>query len=711
MTFPTALTHDAIVPSQLNPRSTFDEEHLAELARSIAADGVLQNLTVRPAAGEEGKYEIAMGERRWRAIGLLVAGHPELPAAIAGVPAAEYPIPVTVRELSDLDLLRLATVENVQRQDMHPMDEADAYARLIEGGVDTETIARETGMTVRHVQLRIELSTKLAKKVKQAFRDGGVTLAQARVLTKAPAAKQGEALKHIEEGRHGYVTADQLRHQLLGKAMPAANALFDLAAYDGDRMTDERGADILLDWPLAERLQREALEARRAELANEHGWCEIFQGYYPWSAYHDARKGEPAGAVLMIDGSDLTIAEIKTGVVRAADRAAAEKAAEEKRNAKLRAQGKEPEKPLSPVAEAKAKNGGFGAGHLAYARQRRTQALQTAVAANGKAAIALACLGLLGVSEVAIKTHDAPMGADDRGVIGLTLDAQTTAKDIGLPPEGHYYDRNDKKAAKAFRALVAMEWDRLFAFHAALVARQVGTWCGYRAELADSDLAAAIAEETGAQEELRRGWTIDEAYTAGLTKADLLALADDLCLVAPPYPVNPETGAQIVELEAPDVSTPAARARMKTADLKAWLPKHPGAAGFLPAEMAFGTKAETTKRIKDRAAWAQQEAERINGATAPEPQPEAEPVRLTPRQRKTLITMAKKDATLFRRKGQTGWSLFDGPALNAPQVDALRAGGLVSDVAAADLPKEANAAVVITPAGRAAVSQQKEARA
>ncbi|MEX1045364.1 MAG: ParB/RepB/Spo0J family partition protein [Chthoniobacterales bacterium] len=102
-----------VVPSPLQPRSTFSPEHLAELVTSIRANGIIQPLIVRRV---NGRLELIAGERRWRAAGQ--AGLKE--------------VPVIVREATDLEVLEFALIENLQREDLNPIEEALAYRRLAE---------------------------------------------------------------------------------------------------------------------------------------------------------------------------------------------------------------------------------------------------------------------------------------------------------------------------------------------------------------------------------------------------------------------------------------------------------------------------------------------------------------------------------------------------------------------------------------------------
>ena len=114
-------------PNPRQPRARFDESSLQELANSIEANGVLQPILVRPA---DGGYEIVAGERRWRA------------AQKAGL----HKVPVLVREVADAQMLEIALVENLQREDLNPVDEARAYQVLVEDlGLSQEDVARRVG--------------------------------------------------------------------------------------------------------------------------------------------------------------------------------------------------------------------------------------------------------------------------------------------------------------------------------------------------------------------------------------------------------------------------------------------------------------------------------------------------------------------------------------------------------------------------------------
>lgn len=163
------IPHELIVPDGLNPRKHIDEDELAELAESIAQDGLLENLVVRPIAEGDTAHRLVAGERRWRALRLLIqAGR------------WDQPIPCKVVEINDAAHRRIALVENLQRKDLRPIDEAQALKDLMEvTGQGTAEIAKEIGFTQRFVQQRLQLLA-LPPKTQEAVNAGSLTLERAR---------------------------------------------------------------------------------------------------------------------------------------------------------------------------------------------------------------------------------------------------------------------------------------------------------------------------------------------------------------------------------------------------------------------------------------------------------------------------------------------------------------------------------------------------
>jgi ParB family chromosome partitioning protein len=168
--------------SRTNPRRVFDESKLAELAVNIQQHGVLQPVLLRPLPdGEVGTYELVAGARRFRASKI----------------AKRESIPATVRELTDAQALELQVIENVQRVDVHPLDEAQGYAALIELQPDTYTvegIAARVGRSPAYVSGRLRL-IQLIPEAKQAFYEGKLTVAHAFEIARLQPNDQRRALQ------------------------------------------------------------------------------------------------------------------------------------------------------------------------------------------------------------------------------------------------------------------------------------------------------------------------------------------------------------------------------------------------------------------------------------------------------------------------------------------------------------------------------------
>jgi len=161
---------DLLRPNPYQPRRSFDAAELDELVASIRGQGVLQPILVRPAgeetAGGERAYEIIAGERRWRA------------AQKAGL----HEIPAVVREVDDTAALEVALIENVQRRDLSPIEEALGYRRLIdEFGHRQEDIASAVGKSRSHIANLLRL-LGLPEEVQSMLADGRLSMGHARAL-------------------------------------------------------------------------------------------------------------------------------------------------------------------------------------------------------------------------------------------------------------------------------------------------------------------------------------------------------------------------------------------------------------------------------------------------------------------------------------------------------------------------------------------------
>jgi ParB family chromosome partitioning protein len=168
---------DELQPGKHQPRRAFDTEALEELANSIAAQGVVQPIVVRPA--ENGRYEFVAGERRWRA------------ARIAGLAT----VPAVVRNLDERGAMAVALVENIQRADLNPLEEAEALHKLIlECGLTHEQAATAVGRKRASITNLLRVM-ELEAEVQQWLRENRLTLGHAKALLGLPKLAQ-TALAH-----------------------------------------------------------------------------------------------------------------------------------------------------------------------------------------------------------------------------------------------------------------------------------------------------------------------------------------------------------------------------------------------------------------------------------------------------------------------------------------------------------------------------------
>ena len=155
-----------LIRNPYQPRQNFKEEKLDELANSIKKNGIIQPIAVRPSKSKQAKYEIVAGERRW------------LAAQRAGL----HEIPVTILDLSDVETLEVAIVENIQRDDLNPIEEARGYKRLNdEFNYDHESISKLMSKSRSHISNTLRLLS-LPSDVIAMLEEGTLTSGQARPL-------------------------------------------------------------------------------------------------------------------------------------------------------------------------------------------------------------------------------------------------------------------------------------------------------------------------------------------------------------------------------------------------------------------------------------------------------------------------------------------------------------------------------------------------
>jgi ParB family transcriptional regulator, chromosome partitioning protein len=500
------LTYKQLVPSNLQPRTAFPENALRELADSIREKGILQNLVARPKGK---KFEIAAGERRWRAIGLLIE---------EGKIEKDYALPVKVEELSDLELVELATTENINRDDMHPLDEANAFSKMLELGSDVDSIALKMGMSKRTVEQRLAIANKLSPNVKEAFAHGEVTLAQAQQLTGASFETQDEILEQIQSDQWSDWTPENIKELLSTSLIPVSNAIFDVSLYKGEltnNLFDDESESCFVDSEQARRLQLEAIQAKKDDYAKTWQWVEAMyaDSFSRWH-YDNPQPTNPKeqGVVILVYGDSLKV-EVIEGLVKrypVASSQATENVTSEKK-----------EKPKLPKDAYTKKL-------LETSRKLKTIALQTELQKDFRTCLIVNIMGMLGVADVK-----------------LSIDPNHTGKDFHTPALATIFDRHGEALAKVIDArsieayplrtrvyneqvklygyLKSLDTTQLQDLFTALTASTYGTWSGYNPDTGDNALAVNIASDLDIN--MFEHFTLSEDYLKLYRKDVLIKLA------------------------------------------------------------------------------------------------------------------------------------------------------------------------------------------
>lgn len=182
---------DLIFPNPDQPRRSFSEDALSELARSIAEKGVLQPLILRKDPKDADKYQIVAGERRWR----------------AAQRASLHEVPAIIRDLSDTEVLEVAIIENIQRADLNALEEAQGYKQLIDRfGHTQDQLATAMGKSRSHIANHLRLLT-LPTSVQEHLATGKLTAGHARALVGRDNAqeladrivREGKSVREVEK--------------------------------------------------------------------------------------------------------------------------------------------------------------------------------------------------------------------------------------------------------------------------------------------------------------------------------------------------------------------------------------------------------------------------------------------------------------------------------------------------------------------------------
>ncbi|RZJ91314.1 MAG: ParB/RepB/Spo0J family partition protein [Chryseobacterium sp.] len=199
-----------IAISKTNPRKVFEENALRELSLSIAEHGVLQPILVRP---KDGGIELVCGERRFRA------------SLMAGLES----IPCNIREMGDDEAFELQIIENLERKDVHPLDEADAFKKMLDCGRYTlADIAAKMAKPEKYIVNRLKLN-ELIDEIKKDFFDGICNIGHAIVIAKLDGESQLEIFNNYKDGRvHGYGTLKDLLQTIEQKYFELDTATFPI---------------------------------------------------------------------------------------------------------------------------------------------------------------------------------------------------------------------------------------------------------------------------------------------------------------------------------------------------------------------------------------------------------------------------------------------------------------------------------------------------
>lgn len=561
---PLILPWCALVPSPLNPRTNMDPIKLAELADAIAIAGIEQALEARINPALKGKHahtadtklqphEIVFGARRWNAVRLLVE---------AGRVTPQFPMPVVVRPCSDTELIIRAGIENLQREDMHPLDEARLFDNLRKHlpkdqrkpGARVElAVAKLLGVDERQVWRRLQL-LRCAEPVQEALRDGKITLGQAAALSVGEAPAQAKILKKVTESnkepdREWRLDVDEIRNEVAGKRIPASCALFDPKTFDGEVAQDPEDPTIgyFVDVKRFKQLQQAAIDAKLTELRATWKWVDVVKSHNKRWDYSDAPNGAPNAGATVFVSADLQTVEIDEGKLRPGTRA--EPAPRSSGNAKG------PKQPPRFLTEAQRN----------AVKTAKTIALRRSlVDLDGHhPALALTVLGMIGAAEIRIRDEGAGTGQEDV----IYDDAVQAATEAAMKPLGDlvgkyklaggrkvraYFDRlDDAPAATVFAALLELKGAQLLAILAALTAQRVATWPSWGNQhcndIGDSPLIVELADALpAARKHLAAAWKPDKEFFAAYPTARLMAL----CQATDIVPATKLAGSKKSELVA-----------------------------------------------------------------------------------------------------------------------------------------------------------------
>lgn len=523
------------------PRREFEQGPLDELAESIDHKGLMQNLTARPSP--DGRLEVVIGGRRLRAMNSLVA---------KGRWQPDHLVAVAIRELNDLEALMLATAENVERRDMSPLEEADAFMRMVELGAAREDIALKFGYSGRVVEQRLTLAHGLGKEGRQLYQEGKIGLGQAQVIAQT----NGPLRKHVLDAAQRGESVGTLTSLIKKHAFLVEHAKFDVEKSGLEVVPDLYGSTPahFADSKAAMARQLDWVKERKATLEGkkEQYFVEVLhmdKPYLslPYSVYDGYNPSkELRGTVIMVSTITGEIQEQRCA--RQADiksLRAKEQAAERKKN----------------TADATGEEGGairksaFVDGHRA-----RASALRGALVGDHRRTLALGILALLGSIPVPLRAtyqdvqhapHPKAMQRlqelDSKLGGALRVDPDLTR---GLPLALHLgYDSEGRADYALLQKLLTLSLEELLDLHGILIALAVGGWSEYNPQHAPYHFVTCLASDVGAKVSVK----LTDEHLKAYPRDRLVELAKDAGLQyivdnAARYPTNTALRGAILEM-------------------------------------------------------------------------------------------------------------------------------------------------------------------
>lgn len=514
-------TPSQLHPSPLNPRKLFEQAPLDELAESILHKGLMQNLVGRVSAG--GEVEVVAGGRRLRALKLL---------AEQGRIPADHLVPVRVQPLTDLEALQLATAENVERRNMTPLEEADAFAQMVALGATPQDIALRFGFSERTVRQRLVLAEGLGDEGRELFTSGKIGLGQAQVIAQTSGPLRKHVVDRAKEGR----SVSELQRTVQQGSFLVEHARFDVVTSGleivedlyGDapaRFADPKAALARqLDWANA---RAEALRGKKEHLFAE---VKVKEETYLSLSHDEFRKyGVPQellGTVLLVSSVTGQVKEER------AARAGDVKSHEAKQQAKERAKaGSE----ATGTDGAAIRKSGWEDGHVA-----RATALRSALVGDHKRVVALTILMLLEAEPVTLRAslHHVQTAPIPAGIARLRELDEKLGGGLGVGDEPQpknpltvkfsYGPSGERAAREYLERLLTLSLEELLDFQSVLIAQAVGGWSPHNPVHAPYPFVTQLAADTGAKVEFR----LTDDHLKAYPRDRLLELAADAGLDA-----------------------------------------------------------------------------------------------------------------------------------------------------------------------------------